>query len=41
VRGDARKGVPYRDPYTADLLGTKMKTMFPDFTGVLLAFSEE
>jgi hypothetical protein len=27
--------------YTADLLGTKMKTMFPDFTGVLLAFSEE
>jgi hypothetical protein len=26
--------------YTADLLGTKMKIMFPDFTGVLLAFGE-
>jgi hypothetical protein len=26
--------------YTADLLGTKMKTMFPSFTGVLLAFGE-
>jgi hypothetical protein len=27
--------------YTADLLGTKMKTMFPDFTGVLPVFSED
>jgi hypothetical protein len=26
--------------YTADKLGAKMKTMFPNFTGVLLAFGE-
>ena len=26
--------------YTADLFGTKMKTMFPDFTGTSSAFSE-